>query len=78
MTTLEDMIAPGKVVKRTRMVGKNIWYVTETGFEFPVDIFSPVWGRYGKLAPVETQAVVFNEEIALHLRLTSPEEGSTQ
>jgi hypothetical protein len=73
--TLEDMIAPGKRVKRVRMVGAFVWYVTETGFEFPVHYANSL--NLMRTSISETDASVFRKEIAEHLAHTTPEEGST-
>jgi len=38
MSTLKEMVSNGKQVKFTHYKTKELWYVTECGFEFPVPI----------------------------------------
>lgn len=35
---IKDMVSNGKQVKFVRYQNKELWYVTECGFEFPVPI----------------------------------------
>lgn len=36
--SIKDMVSGNKVVKFQRYQNKELWYVTECGFEFPVPI----------------------------------------
>jgi hypothetical protein len=38
MSTIKEMVKDGKKVSFIRYQNKELWYVTECGFEFPVPI----------------------------------------
>lgn len=38
MSTLKEMVSSGKTVRFAFYRAKELWYVTECGFEFPVPI----------------------------------------
>ena len=39
---IKEMVSNGKKVTFTRYQKNNLWYITETGFEFPVPFFKPL------------------------------------
>lgn len=63
MSTLKDMVAGGRMVSFTHYRQNELWYVTETGFEFPVPISDTGDGTF--LAT--DKAMLFMRYIRKHL-----------
>jgi hypothetical protein len=63
MSTLKDMVAGGRMVSFRYYRQNELWYVTETGFEFPVPIADTGDGTF--LAT--DKALLFMRYIRKHL-----------
>ena len=66
---IKDMVKDGKKVKFSHFKNNELWYVTETGFSFPVPIYDI--GEATFLA--EDKAMLFMHYIRKHIELTKPE-----
>lgn len=62
---IKEMVSNGKKVKFMHYRQKELWYVTETGFEFPVPIEDCGDGVF--LA--EDKAMLFMRYIRAHLKM---------
>ena len=65
MNSIKDMVRDRKKVKFSFYRDKELWYVTENGFEFPVPIDEV--GNATFLA--EDKAILFMRYIRLHLEM---------
>lgn len=65
MTTIKDMVANGRKVRFTHYKSGELWYVTETGFAFPVPIADTVDASF--LA--EDKAMLFMRYIKKHMQM---------
>ena len=65
MNSVKDMVRDRKKVKFSFYRDKELWYVTENGFEFPVPIDEV--GNATFLA--EDRAILFMRYIRLHLEM---------
>lgn len=63
MNTITEMVSDGKKVRFVRYRHKELWYVTETGFEFPV----PIEDTEDATFLGEDKAIFFMRYIRKHL-----------
>ena len=61
--SIKEMVANGKKVQFQFYQNKELWYVTETGFEFPVPIDDTGNGMFLK----EDKAIIFMRYIRKHI-----------
>lgn len=61
---IKDMVKDGKLVKFLYYKEKELWYESETGFKFPVDINDT--GKASFLA--EDKAILFMRYIRKHIK----------
>lgn len=64
MTSIKDMVKDGQKVKFLFYKSHELWYVTETGFEFPVPTYDTGDGTF--LA--EDKAMLFMRYIRKHVK----------
>lgn len=64
-TSIKDMVANGRKVRFTHYKSGELWYVTETGFGFPVPLADTGEGAF--LA--EDKAILFMRYIRQHLHM---------
>lgn len=64
MTSIKDMVKDGQKVKFLYYKSHELWYVTETGFEFPVPTYDTGDGMF--LA--EDKAMLFMRYIRKHVK----------
>lgn len=62
--SIKDMVSNNKKVRFVRYQKKELWYVTEDGFEFPVPIEDCGDGDFKD----EDKALVFMRWIRIHLK----------
>jgi hypothetical protein len=65
MTTIKDMVAHGRKVRFSHYKSGELWYLTETGFAFPVPIADT--GDASFLA--DDKAILFMRYIKRHMRM---------
>lgn len=63
MSSIKEMVSPGRVVRFVKYRKGALWYITETGFEFPVPVEDT--GDADFLA--EDKAMLFMRYIRKHL-----------
>lgn len=61
--SIKDMVSAGKKVKFVRYQKKELWYITEDGFEFPVPIEDCGDGEFKD----SDKALIFMRWIRIHL-----------
>lgn len=64
---IKEMVKDGKKVRFVRFKNNELWYITETGFEFPVPIYDV--GEATFLA--EDKAILFLRWIRKHVERMS-------
>ena len=65
MYNLKEMVSNNKRVKFIHFKENELWYVTETGFEFPV----PVADTQGATFLAEDKALLFMRYIRKHIEM---------
>jgi len=65
MLTLKEMVTTGKKVRFSFYRDKELWYVTEDGFEFPVPIDDVGTATF----LVEDKAILFMRWIRKHMEM---------
>lgn len=65
MNDIKEMVKDGKKVKFLFYKQKELWYVTETGFEFPV----PIEDINDGVFLVEDKAMLFMRYIKMHIKM---------
>lgn len=71
MQTIKDMVKDGKKVSFKFYRQKELWYVTEDGFEFPVPIDDAGDGVFLN----EDKAMLFMRYIRKHLEMIAKEKS---
>jgi hypothetical protein len=74
MTSIKEMVAAGRKVRFTHYKSGELWYVTETGFAFPVPIADT--GDASFLA--EDKALLFMRYIKKHMTMLERARADTQ
>ncbi len=61
---IKEMVTDNKKVKFIRYRQKELWYITETGFEFPV----PIEDAGDGIFLAEDKALLFMRYIRMHIK----------
>lgn len=73
MSSIKEMVSTGKVVRFSFYRAKELWYVTECGFEFPVPI-----DDVGDATFMATdKAILFMRYIRKHLAMLAEARAET-